>query len=55
MMTILPRTNQASDKGAKTKPSKYTKKFKQMYGEEMKDITMDAELTKLNQSNEKGY
>ena len=36
------------DKGAKTKPSKYTKKFKQMYGEgKMKDISMDAELMKL--------
>ena len=36
------------DKGAKTKLSKYTKKYRQMYGEgKMKDISMDAELTKL--------
>ena len=31
MMTILPHINH--DAGAKTKPSKHTKKFKQMYGE----------------------
>ena len=36
------------DKGAKTKLSKYTKKYRQMYGEgKMKDISMDAELMKL--------
>ena len=27
----------AGDKGAKTKPSQYTKKFKQMYGEQEKE------------------
>ena len=48
MMTILPHINQPWDKGAKTKLSKYTKKYRQMYGEgKMKDISMDAELTKL--------
>ena len=36
------------DAGADTKPSKHTKKFKQMYGEgKMKDISMDTELMKL--------
>ena len=45
MMIIRLRTNQRSgDKGAKTKPSKYTKKFKQMYGE--RKLT-DAEKNKL--------
>ena len=33
------------DKGAKTKPSQYTKKFKQMYGE--KDVKIPLELLKL--------
>ena len=33
MMTIQMHTNLQGDKGAKTKPSKHTKKFKQMYGE----------------------
>ena len=34
------------DKGKKTKPSQYTKKFKQMYGE--KDVKIPLELLKLN-------
>ena len=43
----------AGDKGAKTKLSKYTKKYRQMYGEgKMKDISMDAELMKLYTNNE---
>ena len=39
----------SSDKGAKTKPSQYTKKFKQMYGEV--DVKI-PELLKLYQAKE---
>ena len=39
------RDNAPGDKGAKTKPSQYTKKFKQMYGEI--DVKIPVELLKL--------
>ena len=42
----------SADKGAKTKPSKYTKKFKQMYGElkkrDPKGIYRKFSLGKIN-------
>ena len=37
----------SADKGAKTKPSKYTKKFKQMYGE-LKINRNNKETEKVN-------
>ena len=55
MQDILLRViqeNQPGDKGAKTKPSQYTKKFKQMYGEQDKekkpqsDVMVDREKLK---------
>ena len=55
MQDILQRViqeNQPGDKGAKTKPSQYTKKFKQMYGEQDKekkpqsDVMVDREKLK---------
>ena len=36
-----------ADKKAKTKPSKYTNKFKQMYGEEIKGLRNKADKTKM--------
>ena len=40
------------DKGAKTKPSQYTKKFKQMYGEQEKEqAKSDARKMKKNLRN----
>ena len=38
------RDDAPGDKGAKTKPSQYTKKYKQMYGEGIADVVKSAKL-----------
>ena len=41
------RDNAPGDKGAETKPSQYTKKFKQMYGERAKQAVSQGKVQKL--------
>lgn len=41
------RDNAPGDKGAETKPSQYTKKFKQMYGERAKNAVAGGKVQKL--------
>ena len=41
------------DKGGKTKPSKHTKKFKQMFGEQKEDCPPATKDVALNTKNKK--
>ena len=48
MMIIAAYTPAPGDKGGKTKPSKHTKKFKQMFGEQKEDCPPATKDVALN-------